>query len=74
MTVDPGTYLRALARHVRVQELLEYRWAQGWSVRYPARLQGLPPDTTLGRWPNMCTARVRSDWSCTRIAAHTGRH
>lgn len=60
--------------HVRALALLEERWGDGWSVENPELVPGLPPDTTRGRWPHLCTARVRSDWACTRIAGHTGRH
>lgn len=90
MTIDPGanaipvtlSELRRssaawalIQRHLYVERLLERRWESGWIVEDAATsTTSLPPDLTRGRWPNMCTARHGQDWTCTRIADHTGRH
>ncbi len=63
-----------LKRFAVTRELLEARRQIAWIVEDPDVESSLPPDTTRGRWPNMCSARLGQDWTCTRIAAHTGRH
>ncbi len=63
-----------LKRFAVTRELLEARRQIAWIVEDPDLRSALPPDTTRGRWPNMCDARLGQDWTCTRIASHTGRY